>query len=89
MLKLKHMSIQSFLIGLIFVAYGVLTLKYNYRYANMFSSSAFIENWFGSMYLFFQITSVLAAILGLLFITGLADNLGNLITAPFRSSFGG
>jgi hypothetical protein len=87
--KIKNMSIQNFLIGLVLTIYGVITLQYNYRYTNMFSRSAFIETWFGSMYTFTKLTSILACIIGLLIMVGLEDNFANLITSPLRGTFSG
>ncbi|USN97739.1 MAG: hypothetical protein H6799_01440 [Candidatus Nomurabacteria bacterium] len=83
------MSIKSFLLGLVITVYGVITLQYNYRYTNMFSRSAKIENWFGSMYTFFKLTSILAAIIGLLIAFGLGEAFVSLLVKPFQNSFGG
>jgi hypothetical protein len=83
------MTLQGFFIGIILTAYGVITLQYNYRYTNMFSRSNFIETWFGSMYTFTKLTSILASIIGLLIMVGLGDNFANFITSPLRGSFGG
>jgi hypothetical protein len=83
------MTVQSFLVGLILTVYGVLTLQYNYRYTNLFSRSPFIETWFGSMYTFTKLTSILASVIGLLIMVGLGDNFANLITSPLRGTFGG
>lgn len=82
------MSIASFLIGAVVVAYGVTTIKYNYRYTNMFNRSPKIESWFGSMYTFMLITSILACLVGLLVMAGLWDEFANLITRPFQGMFG-
>jgi hypothetical protein len=71
------MSIASFFVGLAVTAYGVVTIKYNYRYTNMFNRSPKIEAWFGSMYTFMLITSVLACLIGLLAMAGLWDEFGN------------
>lgn len=83
------MSIKSFLLGVLITAYGVISLQYNYRYTNMFSRSPKIESWFGSMYTFFKLTSILASIIGLMIMFGLGDNIANFITKPFQSTFGG
>jgi steroid 5-alpha reductase family enzyme len=84
-----NMSIKSFLLGILITAYGVVSLQYNYRYTNMFSRSPNIESWFGSMYTFFKLTSILASIIGLMIMFGLGDNLANFLASPFRNSFGG
>ena len=81
------MSVASFFIGAIVVAYGVATIKYNYRYTNMFGRSPKIEAWFGSMYTFVLITSILACLIGLLAMAGLWDEFANLITKPFQGLF--
>ena len=83
------MSIQSFIAGLAITAYGVITLQYNYKYTNIFSRSPKIESWFGSMYTFFKLTSILAAILGLLITVGLGEAFVNLLVKPFQNTFGG
>ena len=83
------MSITTFLAGLAATVYGVVTIKYNYRYTNMFSRSAFIEAWFGSMYTFVLITSILACIIGVMAMTGLWDEFANFMTGPIQGGFGG
>ncbi len=83
------MSIKSFLVGLLITAYGIVSLQYNYRYTNMFSRSPKIESWFGSMYTFFKLTSILAALIGLLIAFGLGESFVNLLVKPFQNSFGG
>lgn len=82
------MSIQNFFIGLIITAYGVISLQYNYRYTNLFSKSMFVENWFGSMYSFFKLTSILASVIGLAVMFSLGDDLANFILLPFQKLFG-
>ena len=83
------MSIKSFLLGILVTAYGIVSLQYNYRYTNMFSRSPKIESWFGSMYTFFKLTSIIAALLGLIIMFGLGTPLVNLLVKPFQNSFGG
>lgn len=83
------MSITTFLAGLAATIYGVATIKYNYRYTNLFNRSALIEAWFGSMYTFILITSIAACIIGLLAMTGLWNNFAGFITSPFQGFFGG
>lgn len=83
------MSLTTFLVGLAVTVYGVVTLKYNYRYTNLFSRSAFIEAWFGSMYTFVMITSILACLIGAMAMAGLWDEFANFITGPIQGGFGG
>jgi hypothetical protein len=82
------MSITAFLAGLAATVYGVATIKYNYRYTNLFNRSAFIEAWFGSMYTFMLITSIAACIIGLLAMTGLWNNFAGFVTSPVQGLFG-
>ena len=82
------MTLASFFVGLLVLVYGVVTHQYNYRYTNMFGRSAFVEQWFGSMYTFTKLTSILAALIGLMIMFGLGDNLANFITSPFQNTFG-
>ena len=83
------MNIGTFLIGAAVTAYGVITIKYNYRFTNLFSRSAFIEAWFGSMYTFVLITSIAACLIGALTMAGLWDEFANFITGPIQGGFGG
>ena len=75
-------------IRLVIVAYGIISLQYNYRYTNMFSRSMFVEKWFGSMFSFFKLTSILASVIGLAVMFSLGDDLANFITLPFQKLFG-
>ena len=84
----KLMSIQNFFIGLMITAYGIISLQYNYRYTNLFSRSMFIEKWFGSMFTFLKLTSILASIIGLAVMFSLGDDLANFILLPFQKLFG-
>ena len=83
------MTIQAVLVGAIVTAFGVTTIKYNYRFTNLFNRSIFIEKWFGSMYTFMLMTSIAASVIGLLVMAGLWDEFAGLITSPVQGMFGG
>lgn len=82
------MRIGNFFLGILIAAYGVVSLKYNYRYTNLFSRSDFIESWFGSMFTFVKLTSIFAVLIGLLIAVGLGDNFADFITKPLQKAFG-
>ena len=83
------MIIANIFTGLIIVAAGVLTLKYNFQVANLFGRS----NWFernlgsGSTYLVLKLASVLLMIFGLLMVVGLHDNLLRVFLSPLSNLF--
>ncbi len=82
------MSFKTFIFGLLLMAYGIITLMFNYQYTNTFARSPFLEKWFGSMYTFFKATSALACAVGLIYIVGLGDNLMDFVTRPLQKIFG-
>ena len=78
------MSIGAFIIGLIIVVAGAVSVKYNQQIADSFGSSA-IANKLGpgSKYDVFKLYSIVAILVGLIIMFGLYKPIIELLVSPF------
>ena len=78
------MSIGSFIIGLIIVVAGAVSVKYNRQVADSFGSSAIAGKIGpGSKYDVFKFYSIIAILVGLIIMFGLYKPIIELIVSPF------
>jgi hypothetical protein len=80
------MSIGGFVIGIILIGLGVLTLKFNMQFSNTLGTPSFVTKYFGPgrEYSFYKLVSILLIILGFFVMFGLFGMITNLIFSPFR-----
>lgn len=78
------MSIGAFIIGLIIIIAGVVSVKYNRQVTDSFGSSAVASKLgAGSKYDVFKIYSIIAILVGLVIMFGLYKPILELLASPF------
>ena len=83
------MIFQHILLGIVLLALGVVSLKYNYQLVGYTGNVSWVEKYLGggSTYAFFKIVSVLLCIGGFLYMTGLWDPLFAWMVSPLAGFF--
>ncbi len=83
------MIIQQIIFGLLAVALGVITLKYNFQIVNNTARLEFIESKLGSgtTYLVYKLLSILLVIGGVLYMTGLYHGALSWLLSPLVGLF--
>jgi hypothetical protein len=83
------MILQQIFFGIIAVALGIVSLKYNFQLVNMTGNIGAVERFLGagSTYFFFKMLSVVLVIGGLLYMTGLGVPVLTFILAPLAALF--
>jgi len=83
------MFIQHFLLGLFLLAAGVVSLKFNYQLVGITGSISWVEKYLGggSTYFFFKMLSIIACIVGSLYMTGLATPFFDWLLSPLAVFF--
>jgi hypothetical protein len=84
-------TIGNFIIGILMVAAGVLTLKFNYQVVGFTGRPEWLESKLGqgSTYFAYKIFSVLLIIIGMLYATGLTAPFFGWLFSPLKHVFGG
>jgi hypothetical protein len=82
-------SFSHLLIGLGFIAAGILFVKYTFQIMNMTGRQDWIEKYTGggTTYGIFKLFGVVLVFVGILFATGFGNNLLNFLFAPLRHIF--
>jgi hypothetical protein len=83
------MFVEHFIIGLMLVAAGVFTLKFNYQLVGYTGSIGFVERYLGggSTYIFLKLLSVLVCIGGFMYAFGLWDPVARWLLSPLATFF--
>ncbi len=83
------MLITRIIFGLIAIALGVVTLKYNFQIVNSTSRLEFIESklGYGSTYLVYKLLSLALIIGGILYITGWGVPFAQWLLSPLTKYF--
>ncbi|HUC87440.1 MAG TPA: hypothetical protein VMR75_03970 [Candidatus Saccharimonadales bacterium] len=83
------MFIQHFFVGLMAVALGVVSLKYNYQLTGFTGHIGFVEKYlgYGSTYVFLKMLSVVLCIGGFMYMFGLLDPVFHLLVSPLTALF--
>jgi hypothetical protein len=81
------MSIGGVFIGILLIALGVVTLKFNMAVANNLGTPTFLGRYFGPgrEYAFYKLLSILIILLGFFVMFGLFGAIANLILSPFKN----
>ena len=84
------MLITNFIFGIFIIAVGVIILKMNYQFTNMFSKNNIIERKLGSgsSYGVAKLFALLVIFWGFLMMFSLHDNLISLIFSPITDALG-
>jgi len=84
-------TIGNFIIGILMIGAGVLTLKYNYQVVGFTGRPEWLEDKLGqgSTYFAYKIFSVLLIIIGMLYATGLSGAFFGWLFSPLKNVFGG
>jgi hypothetical protein len=82
-------SIANIITGLIVVALGVVSLRFNYQLVGITGNQDWIENFLGggSTYFVYKLFSVILIIAGLLYGTGLAQPFFSWLLSPLSGLF--
>ena len=83
------MLFQQIFYGLLMIAVGVITLKYNFQIVNNTSRLEWIESKLGvgSTYLVYKLISVGLVLFGILYMTGFGDEVLRWALSPFANLF--
>jgi hypothetical protein len=83
------MIIQHFLLGLVALGLGGVSLKYNYQLVGFTGHIGFVEKYlgYGSTYIFVKMMSVLVCIGGFMYMFGLFDPAINWLLSPLAVFF--
>ena len=83
------MLIQRIIFGLIAIALGTVTLKYNYAIVNNTSRLEFIESKLGAgmTYTVYKLISIALVLGGILYITGWGEGIATWLLAPLLNLF--
>jgi hypothetical protein len=83
------MTVQAFFIGGFLLAFGILSLKFNYQLVGFTGNVGSIEKWLGSgsTYGFFKFISILLCIVGFLYMFGLSDAFFTWLFSPLEQFF--
>ena len=83
------MIIQQVLLGLLLLAIGVVSLKYNYQLVRMTGNVSWAEQYLGAggTYAFFKIVSVVLCLIGFLYMTGLWGGVFGWLVSPLARFF--
>ena len=83
------MIIERIVFGLLAIAIGTLSLKYNFQIVNNTARLEFIESklGYGTTYLVYKLLSILLVLGGILYITGLYKPVLDWLLTPFVNLF--
>jgi hypothetical protein len=83
------MIFQQILLGMLFLALGVVSLKYNYQLVGITGNISWVEKYLGggSTYAFFKMLSVVLCLGGFLYMTGLSDPVFRWMLSPLAQFF--
>jgi uncharacterized membrane protein SpoIIM required for sporulation len=82
-------SVANIITGLIIIALGVASLRFNYQLVGMTGRQDWIENFLGggSTYFVYKLFSIVLILAGLLYGTGLATPFFSWLLSPLRNIF--
>jgi hypothetical protein len=83
------MLFQHIIYGLILIAAGIVTLKYNFQIVNNTARLQWIESKLGagSTFLVYKLISIVLVLFGILFLTGFSNAFLNWLLSPVRGVF--
>ena len=84
-------TIGNLITGIIMIALGVVSLKFNYQLVGFTGRQQWIESKIGPgmTYFAFKVFSIVLIIIGMLYATGLATPFFTWVFSPLTSVFGG
>ena len=84
-------TVQHLFVGLLFTAIGTLMLRYNFKLVGYTGRQAWIEDHLGSgtTYFAYQVFAIIVVIGGLLYATGLGNNVTSWLFSPLHNLFAG